>query len=324
MTADAASHRATRLGIAAILLGVVCISVNDMAMKRLSGGYPLHQLVFIRSIVGLAVSVALLHLEGGWNLLRTDRPGLHALRAALVFLANMSFFAALAALPLATATAVFFIAPLFTTLLSVPILGERVGTRRLVAVGVGFLGVLAMMAPGADLGGAPRWALALPVVAALAYATMQLLTRKLGARSRASALTIYIQVMFLVITALVYFVAGDGRFAEGITDPSLLFVLRAWVWPAPQDWGLLVLIGVLAGFVGYTLSQAYRLAEAATVAPFEYAALPLAIFWGWLIFGELPGLNTLTGIALIGGAGLYVFLGAGRWTKVPAGPENRS
>jgi S-adenosylmethionine uptake transporter len=306
--APAPSDSAPRLGIVVILIAMLAISVNDMVIKRLSGDYPLHQMVFIRSAIGIFASLALLHIEGGWRLLKTDRPGLHTLRAALIFFANIIFFAGLAVLPLATATAVFFVAPLFITLLSIPFLGEPVGARRIVAVLVGLLGVGVMMGPGADLGGGPRWALALPVVAALLYAGMQVLTRKLRLGSKASAMAIYIQGMFLVTSLLFYLAVGDGRFAGRVENESLVFLLRAWRWPAPEDRGWFLLIGLMSAAIGYCLSQAYRLADAATIAPFEYAALPFAIFWGWLVFGEFPGPHTGLGILLIAGAGLYVFL----------------
>ena len=136
-----------------VLLGMVCISVNDMGIKFLSGDYPLHQMVFVRSAIGLGVSLVFLRLEGGLSLLRTDRPGLHAVRAGLIVTANMLFFAALSVMPLGAATALFFVAPLFITLLAIPVLGEPVGRHRMAAIAVGLAGVGVMMAPGVDWGG---------------------------------------------------------------------------------------------------------------------------------------------------------------------------
>ena len=296
-------------GIAFILVGVTAISVNDMLIKSLSGAYPLHEMVFVRSVFGIVASLVFLQLEGGWSLLRTDAPGLHALRAGLIVIANMTFFAALAVLPLGTATALFFVAPLFITLLAIPVLGERVGPHRLGAIVAGFAGVLLMVRPGGvDLAGeAPRWSLGLPVIAAACYAGMQVLTRKLGARSSAAAMALYIQVTFLAVGVGFFVVASDGRFADGVTDPSLQFLLRAWVWPEAGDVWRFACLGAASAIIGYCLSQAYRLASPATIAPYEYVALPLAIFWGWLAFAEVPGPMVLVGIALIAGAGLYVF-----------------
>ncbi|MCU4654258.1 DMT family transporter [Roseibacterium sp. SDUM158016] len=303
MSRDANAARA----IAFILGAMVFISANDMLIKLLSGGYPLHQIVFFRSVIAICAGLVLLRMEGGWRLLKTDRPGLHVLRASCIVVANMLFFLSLSVIPLAAATALFFVAPLFITLLAIPVLGEPVGRHRIAAVGVGLLGVVVMAAPGLELGGAPRWALALPVLAAACYAGMQVLTRKLGVGSAASAMAIYIQGAFILVSLGFFVVAGDGRFAAGAGPGPLEFLLRAWVWPAPGDAWVFGILGLLSAGIGYCLSQAYRLGTAAVVASYEYAALPLAIFWGWLIFGEVPGPSVWGGTVLIAGAGLYVF-----------------
>ena len=294
------------LGIALVLLAMVCISINDMLIKRLSGSYPLHEIVFIRSCLGILITTMLLKLEGGFVLLRTRQPGLHAIRALLIVAANMTYFLALAALPLAETTAIFYVAPLLITLLSIPLLGATVGPRRIAAVSVGFLGVLIMLRPGTD-SEVPIAIYLLPVFAALFYALMQILTRKLGARSTASAMSFYIQATFILVSLLFFLTVGDGRLSEGLTNPSLLFLLRPWILPAAGDWWLFLAMGGLIGVVGYCLSQAYRISDPATVAPFEYAAMPLAVLWGWLAFGDLPDLPAWTGILLIGGSGVYVF-----------------
>jgi S-adenosylmethionine uptake transporter len=198
----------------------------------------------------------------------------------LVVIANMCFFAAFAVLPLADATALFFVAPLFITLLSIPILGEKVGPLRMGAVVFGFLGVVIMQRPWVDSEAleVDRIVLLLPVLSALAYAGMQLLTRKLGPFSKASAMAIYIQVAFVVVSSLFWLVAGDGRYS-GHDNASVEFLLRAWVWPAEGEWVLLIGLGFNSAIIGYCLSQAYRLSNAATIAPFEYVGLPLAVFW---------------------------------------------
>ncbi len=303
-----ANHPAA--GIAFILLAMVAISVNDMLVKRLSGGYPLHQLVFIRSLIGISFSMVMVQVEGGFSILKTRTPLLHALRGILIVIANLSFFTALAAVPLADATALFFVAPLFITLLSVPLLGEKVGHMRLGAVVVGFFGVLIMLQPwesGSERA-VPLVVLLLPVVAALTYSLNQILTRRLGATAKASAMAVYIQATFLVVSIGFFLIAGDGRFAQGTESESLRFLLRAWVWPEGEDSYLLLGLGLNSAIVAYALSQAYRLADAATIAPFEYVGLPLAVFWGWLIWGNLPGPSVTFGILLIVASGLFVFL----------------
>ncbi|MGR3804386.1 DMT family transporter [Marinibacterium profundimaris] len=297
-------------GIAFITAGIFCISINDMLIKELSGGYPLHQMVFVRSLIGLGFSLIFVQLEGGFSILRTRQPWLHAFRGLLLVAANMTYFAALAALPLADATALFFVAPLFITVLSIPILGEKVGPLRMGAVLVGFAGVVLMQRPwaGREALEVSRIVLLLPVFSALLYATNQLMTRRLGATTKASALSVYIQGTFIIVSTLFWLVAGDGRFAEGVESASVVFLLRAWVWPQGSDWLYFVGLGLNAAVIGYALSAAYRSADAATIAPFEYIGLPLAVFWGFVIFDTLPGWEVWIGMALIMGSGLFVFL----------------
>ncbi|MBO9451041.1 DMT family transporter [Tropicibacter sp. R16_0] len=297
-------------GIAFIVAGMIAISINDMLIKQLSGGYPLHQMVFLRSSIGIALSMVFVYFEGGVSLLKTRHPVLHSVRCIMVVASNMSFFVALAALPLADVTALFFAAPLFITVLSIPMLGEKVGVMRLTAVVIGFAGVILMQRPweGSDSATADRIVLLLPVLAALTYAINQVMTRKLGATTKASALAVYIQGMFILVSIGFYLVASDGRYAEGLENPSWVFLLRAWVWPTPQDWYYFIGLGLNSGIVGYCLAQAYRLSDAATVAPFEYIGLPMAVFWGWLFWAEIPSLEVWAGMAMIMGSGLFVFL----------------
>lgn len=297
-------------GIGFILLGIFAISVNDMLIKFLSGGYPLHQMVFARSAIGIGFSLVLVQLEGGWRILKTKTPGLHLLRGLLIVTANMSFFAALAVLPLAEATAIFFAAPLMITLLGIPLLGEKVGPLRIGAVIVGLLGVAIMTRPwqGGDAREAGILIYLLPLLAALTYALNQVMTRMLGVSTRASAMAVYIQAAFIAVSLIFWIAAGDGRHSEGVENESLVFLLRAWVWPEGRDIWLFLGLGLNSAIIGYSLSAAYRAADAATVAPFEYVGLPLAIFWGWAVWGELPAPVVSLGIALILGAGLFVFL----------------
>lgn len=296
------------LGILLMIVAACAISLNDMSIKWLSGDYPLHQMIFARSAIGILISLAILQFEGGIRLLRTDAPLAHLARGCLIVVANMTFFAGLAVLPLASATALFFVAPLFITLLSVPVLGERVGPWRMGAVAAGFAGAAVMLRPWEAGEAIDRWALALPIVAALCYAGTQIMTRRLGIAAKASAMAIYIQATFIAVSIGFWAVAGDGRFAEGVENPALVFLLRPWVWPTSVDWVWLVALGINSGVVAYCLSQAYRVADVAVVAPFEYISLGLAVFWGWAVFGEVPGPFVWAGICLIAGAGLVVFL----------------
>ena len=307
-----------RWGIACMIAGMFLISLNDMLIKAMSGGYPLYQLVFLRSFIGIFFALVILQMEGGWRLLNTGRWGLHVLRCVLIVFANSSLYAAIVAMPLATANAIYFVAPLFVTLLSVPVLGEHVGLRRFMAIAVGFAGVLLMMVP--QFGGGEEalgWVVILPVLAAAGYAAMSVLTRKLGSTSRASALAIHIQLAFILVGGVMFFVAGDGRYVTEDTGDSLRFLLRPWVWPEPGDWPYIGLLGLLSGGVGYLMTQAYRLSRASVVAPFEYILLIFALIWGWTVFGEWPEDVVFYGAAIVIASGVYVFLREGRMREKP-------
>ena len=307
-TASMIRPNTAQFGILFMVTGMFCISLNDMIVKALSGGYPLHQIVFVRTGLGILFSFIILQLEGGIHLLKTSNISLHMLRALLVVMGNSLFYAAIVAMPLATANALYFVAPLFVTLLSVPVLGERIGPRRVAAVLAGFAGVLLMLWPqmrgGADSVG---WVALLPLGAAASYAGMSVLTRKLGQFSRASALAIYLQVAFLLVSTAFFLIAGDGRFVGPESSASMTFLLRAWVWPAVDDLLPMLGLGFISAIVGYSMSQAYRLASAAVVAPFEYVLLIFALFWGYTVFGEWPVPEVLMGAGVIILAGVYVF-----------------
>lgn len=303
----------TRLGIACMLGGMLLISVNDMLIKSLSGGYPLHQIVFFRSGIGLFLTLGILKWEGGIKLLRTGHLWLHVLRALLVVVANSAIYAALVVMPLATTNAIYFVAPILVMLLSIPVLGEVVGPRRLIAALIGFLGVLVMILPEMRAGdGGYGLIVLLPLVAAVGYGGMSVLTRKLGATSRASALALHLHVAFLGVSLVMYLVAGDGRYVDAQTSKSVTFLLRPWVWPQDGDWPALIGLGVMSGIVGYLMSQAYRLAAASVVAPFEYVLLIFALFWGWTVFGEWPEATVFMGAAIVIASGIYVFLREGQ------------
>lgn len=290
------------VGILLALGGSLVFSINDMAIKFLSGGYPLHQVVLVRAIIGLVFLTVLISLTGrNWRQLRTRRPRTHLLRVMVVVTSNATYFLGLAALPLADAVAMAFVAPVFITLLSIVMLREKVGPHRWAAVAAGLIGTFIMMRPGQD-GIQP--AAILILISALCYALGQLMARGMRETESAIALSFYIQVGFLVTSAAMGLWAGDGHMA-GSADPSLTFLLRAWVMPPVSDWPIFLATGLAVAVGSLMIAQAYRTLEAAVVAPFEYAAVPMALLWGVLVFGTFPDTQGLIGMALIVGAGLY-------------------
>lgn len=298
-------------GLSAPALGALCalgasaaFTLNDMAVKALSGDYALYQVILIRSVVALSLTLGLIMpLTGGWRQMRTRRPALHLLRGVFIVIANMAFLTGLATMPLAEATAIFFVSPLLIAVLSVVVLGETVGPRRWAAIAVGLAGVLIIVRPGTA---AFQPVSLLPLVAALFYALNHTMTRRLGVTDSAPTLAFYIQVTFLTVSLTAGIAFGDGRLDSGDDGVALGFLTRAWVWPASADWGVLALTGIGSAMGGLLISQAYRMCEAALVAPLEYVALPMAITWGFLVFGELPDGVAWAGIALILGSGLYM------------------
>ncbi|MCL4187501.1 MAG: DMT family transporter [Rhodobacteraceae bacterium] len=290
-------------GILCVLAGSFCFSVNDMGVKLLSGDYALHQLVMLRGLVAIAVALAVfVPLDGGFASLRTRRPGAHLLRGILIVFSNACFFLALATMPLADTLAMFFIMPLLITALSVPLLGEKVGIRRWAAVAAGLAGVIVMLRPGGE---AFRPEALLPLCAATAYAVTSIVTRRIGGTERASAMTVYIQLAFIVVSAALGLVVGDGRFA-GQGGVTLDFLLRAWVVPPPADLAVVAALGIASACGGWLIAQGYRICEAGLAAPFEYVALPLAILWGATVFGDWPDRFAWIGMFLIVGSGLYM------------------
>lgn len=281
---------------------MLCFTTQDALIKLLSGDYPLHELVFARAALASVLTLVMMHFEGGLMMLRTDRPFLHLSRGVLLVFANTTFFMAVAAMPLAEAVTVFFIAPLLIALLSTFILHEPIGPRRWAAIGVGLLGVLVMLRPGLDTF---QPIALLPLIAASCYAGMQTITRRLGVTDRASVMAFYIQLTFIVISATIGLAVGDGRF-EPDDSPSLEFLLRAWRWPTEGHVPLFLAIGILSAGGAYLMSQGYRVSKAASVAPFEYVALPVSMMWSIVLFNEWPDAVALLGIALVLGSGLYV------------------
>jgi drug/metabolite transporter (DMT)-like permease len=282
-------------GVAFMCAGVFVFTIQDLIIKDISGLYPVHEIVFVRSFVVLPVILLIAHIEHGLRRLWTARLAAHVVRSVIMFLAYTSYYLGIAALPLATAVAISFSSPLFITALAVPLLGERVGPVRWAAVFVGFIGVVIVMW---DKLGAVELAVLLPVVSAFCYALSQLHARYMGATESGAALSFYLTIVFFVLSGLAGLVTGSGAF-EAWSHPSLAFLLRPWSWPASPDLMLMLVCGVVASVGVYCLAQGYRMAEANEAALFEYTALPWAILWGFLFFSEVPRFNTFIGVALV-------------------------
>jgi drug/metabolite transporter (DMT)-like permease len=300
MTAPKSANPLT--GILFALGGSVVLSINDLAIKGLSESYALHQVILVRAFIGLALVLSVAGMSSaGLRQLLTRRPREHLLRVSIVMVSNVTFFLGLAAMPLADAVATSFVAPLFVTLLSAVVLGEPVGPRRWAAVAVGMLGVVVMLRPGAGL---IQPAAILVLISAFCYASSHMMTRRMRDTESAMALNFYVQCGFVVVSTCMGLWVGDGHMA-GSDDALLAFLFRPWHWPPLTDWPWFLATGLAVGVGGLMMSQAYRTTQAALIAPFEYVGMPMAIFWGAVVFGTLPDRTGWAGIALICGAGLY-------------------
>lgn len=289
-------------GIFFALGGGIVLSVNDLAIKALSGTYALHQVILLRAMIGMAIVLGVIWFSGsGFRQLLTRRPKDQLLRVSIVMVSNVTYFVGLSLMPLADAVATAFVAPMLVTLMSAVILGEHVGPRRWAAVAVGMLGVVVMTRPGA---GVIQPAAILVLISAFCYASSHMMTRRMRGTESAMTLNFFVQVGFILVSLTFGLVAGDGHLAqpEGSTWE---FLFRPWHLPPVADWWAFVATGVAVGVGGLMMSQAYRTTEAALVAPFEYIGMPMAIMWGVLVFGTWPDATAWVGIALICGAGLY-------------------
>ena len=282
-------------GILCLVSAVVFLTVSDSIIKLLSPAYALHEIMLLRSLFAMLLVFVIIHLEGGMKTLKTRRPVLHLFRGSLLVLANMFFFLGLATLPFAETVALFFVAPLFICILSKPVLGENVGAIRWMVILLGLGGVLIMVRPGAEVF---KITSLLPILAALSYALMQMLTRKLGMQEKAGTLTFYIQIAFILISSVIGLSIGDGRY-NNFDNPTFDFLLRAWTVPVPADFALLAICGLIVAIGGYLLSQAYRLGQAPAVAPFEYTSLPFALILGYYLWGDWPDWISIAGSGLI-------------------------
>jgi drug/metabolite transporter (DMT)-like permease len=285
MPAGAAEARADGRAILTICVGIFCLVVNDAMAKWLTAHYGPLQIIFLRNLLALPMIAAILLAVGGTAALRTTHLRVHAWRGLLMVAAAYCFFRGLEVLPLAEATSLVFAAPIFITALSVPLLGETVGWRRWAAVVVGFAGVLIIVQPGAA---AFQPASLFVVATAALYALFMI-----GARWIRREENVWTMMFYVALFPLLF----CGLLVAFRWQPMALAHL-------PHFLGMAVF-----GTLGVTLiGHAFRLAPAAIVAPFDYTALLWASLLGWLVWGEVPGMWTYAGAAVIIASGIYIVL----------------
>ncbi|MGL4238310.1 DMT family transporter [Tabrizicola sp.] len=294
---------ATHRGILALTMGIAIFSVQDVILKQLSGDYPLHQAMVLRSLTALPFHLAIVWwFDGRLSTITTPNWRKMLARGLPSFVAYTAYYLGLAYVPMADAVALFFTSPLFITLAAVIFMSERVSLLTTVALAGGFAGVLLIVKPGAasfDL------AALLPILGAFGYAMTMVIARSLGRTESAAAMAFWGNVCFLLCALALSALYGSGAYA-GASHPSLAFLTRGWVMPDATDLALMVSCGVIAA-VGITLlTYAYRIAPSSSVAPFEYSFMFWGVLWGWTIWGDFPDILGWVGIAIIIGAGLLV------------------
>lgn len=294
-----AQDSAPLVGIAFMCAGVLCLTVNDVFAKWLGAYYPVTEVAFLRMLFALPMIVAAAFAFGRRGALRTRRPLAHLGRGLLATLATLTFFLGLTFLPLAEVTAIAFTAPLFVTLLAMPLLGERPGAAQWAATGIGFVGVVLIVRPG---GAAFTLAALLPLATALSYGLLMLTARMLGRSETIWATMFYATLVPLVVT--------------GATVP--------WSWQTPAVGHLphFIGLGFFGGLALTLITHGFRVGIASVVAPFDYTGLAWATVFGWLIWGEVPAALSVLGGIVIAVCGIYLAYTQTRGARRRTAPES--
>jgi S-adenosylmethionine uptake transporter len=288
--------------VAILATGKLLFAIQDVIIKEMSGGYAVHQIMAIRGLVAIPILLLLIHLRGGLAVLRHHRATVHLLRGMLMLVAFMCFYVALAGTSLTTATALFFTAPFFITLLSIPLLGEHVGLRRIVSITIGFVGVLIVLRPDTD---SFSFYDLLPILSAFFYSCCQLMVRVLKMTEPPAVMSLYASVAFVVLGSLCGLALSSVN-ASASAGVSTQFLLRAWTMPGGFDFLLLALTGLTSALGFMCSSNAYQREQASRISPFEYVMIVWVTLLSYLVWSELPDAMTLLGVALIVGSGIYV------------------
>lgn len=265
-----------------MLSAMFLLAALDATAKWLTADYPVTQIALSFFIGGLILSAGLAPFNGGLKSLRTTQIPWHLLRAVFNLGTMLTYYYALRLMNLADAMAITFAAPCFMTILSVPLMRESVGRHRWLATLAGLIGVVVIVRPSLD--GVDTPAL-LAVAAAVLYALMQITSRRLSATDASHTILFYYSIFGLIAVST-----------------------QAGSWPDMkiEDLGAFCLIGLFGSAGLMCLSQACRYGEVSFLAPLEYSQLFWGVLFGILLWGEIPDLPVIVGIAIIVASGLYL------------------
>ena len=271
-----------QLGFLYMFMSVCAFSLMDLIVKW-SEDYPLGQVLFFRGFFGVVIYFFIMPRERIKNFYYTKRATLHFLRCLSGLIALIAIFIALRKLPLATVVSISFAAPIFTTIFSIFLLNEKVGLYRWLAVSIGFIGIIIITEPGFD---DLNIYYLFPIIFCLGLSYVAITIRQLST------------------TEPVWLIALN--FSIVITLASLFTIPFGWIMPNLKDLVLLCMIGFLGGFANLWLSQSFKLSEVSLVSPLKYLALIFGIFFGYLIWDEIPTIRTLLGALLVIASSLII------------------
>jgi drug/metabolite transporter (DMT)-like permease len=289
-------------GVSYLVLAMLILSLQGIAVKWIGGDYSIMEIVIFRSMVALPITILLYRLEGQRGLPTTQQHVLEYVRGVFLFLSYTTAFMGLAALPLAEVAAIRNSGPLIITLLSVLMLGEKVGPRRWFALAAGFIGVLFIVRPGTatfNLGSI------FVLISVFFYALNIILTRLLKTMDSSATMAYFSSLVYLVaafVLSPLAIIVGEMPNAH----PSIAFLFRAWTMPTLLDWGIMSGLGLVWAGGMYFIARAYSIAQTSLVAPFEYTTLPINVMWDFLLWHEIPIWTTWAGAFLTVFSGMYV------------------
>ncbi len=272
-----------QLGFLYMFMSICAFSLMDVIVKW-SVDYPIGQVLFFRGFFGIIFYFFVIPRERLHNFYKTQRPGLHALRCTSGLIALVAIFIALRELPLATVVSISFAAPIFTTILSIFLLSERVGLFRWLAVIIGFVGILVITEPGiSEL----NIYYIFPIIFCLGLSYVAITIRQLSSSEPVWLISFYFSLSIMLL--------------------SFLTIPNGWVYPSFEDFILLSFVGIFGGVANLWLSQSYKYSEVSLVTPLKYLALVFAIVFGYFIWGEIPTIKTLVGALLVIISTLIIF-----------------
>ena len=273
-----------RAAIGWLFVGIALFATMDAAAKWVSRTYPLTAAVWLRYLVPTLLVGSYLVATRGLRFAHAARPGIQILRGITLVVSTLCFWTALSHLPLVEAVTVSFIGPTIVVIFSALLLGERPQRTHWIALGLGFVGVLVALRPGVSNAGVGAIA---ALASAATYSLYLVLTRKVA--DQADSLALLFHANAIGALALTVIAPATARMPSGVAE-----------------WMILPALGVFGAMGHWCMIKAYSYADAATLAPFMYAQLLVATFYGWLIYDDLPDGFTLLGMMVILASGLYV------------------